>query len=422
MKQTVLTFITKVNPARASDLKDLLDGMGQDVENNTYLPFLRLKLLHFASLFLVEDPSYGTFLVFENNFDGALDNYLEDLYLQAAAGLHRIYSCCRDYPATSAADRARILSYLRAHVVQPGAYHIGNVGRSVERTQQEDSLREDIENFLDDLVHAGSAVEPPGSIRQKLQAFVQSRPTYAWAAKVQPRQTSMERFIPWLRIAIVAVIALVLLPVLIPLAIVWVAVLRGKEKSDPARSDFGPGEQQHVRELLEREDRTHIVQNHMASITLVKPGPFRQFTLRGMLWLANLVARVSTRGKLYGIPGIHFAHWSLIDNGRRLLFVSNFDGSWENYLDDFIDRASIGLTGIWSNTVGFPRTRFLVLDGARDGARFKAFARASQSYTSVWYSAYKRLTVPTVDNNSAIREDLFRPLDENAARTWLWRF
>src|SRR2546422_151977 len=374
MKQTVLTFISKVDPDRVSDLKDLLDGMGQDVENNAYLPFLRLKLLHFASLFLVEDPSYGPFLVFENNFDGALDNYLEVLYLQAAEGLHRIYSCCRDYPATNAADRARILSYLRSHVVQPSAYHIGNVGRSVDRTQQEDSLRADIENFLDDLVHAGPVVDSPGAIRQRVQAFLQSRPISAWAAKLQPRQTSSERFIPWLKIAIVAVIAFVLLPVLIPLAIVWVAVLRGKEKSDPARSDFGPVEQQHVRELVEREDRTHIVQNHMASITLVKPGPFRQFTLRGMLWLVNLVARVSTKGKLYGIPGIHFAHWSLIDNGRRLLFVSNFDGSWENYLDDFIDKASVGLTAIWSNTIGFPSTRFLVLDGARDGARFKALA------------------------------------------------
>ena len=58
----------------------------------------------------------------------------------------------------------------------------------------------------------------------------------------------------------------------------------------------------------------------------------------------------------------------MIDNGRRLLFLSNFDGSWENYLDDFIDKASIGLTGVWSNTLKFPRTYFLVLGGASDGS------------------------------------------------------
>jgi len=123
-----------------------------------------------------------------------------------------------------------------------------------------------------------------------------------------------------------------------------------------------------------------------------------------------------------GIPSIHFAHWSMIDKGRRLLFVSNFDGSWENYLDDFIDKASVGLTGIWSNTAGFPKARWLVLDGAREGSRFKAYARDSQTNTNVWYSAYKQLTVQTIDNNSAIREDLFTSLDDAATRNWLRRF
>ncbi len=73
----------------------------------------------------------------------------------------------------------------------------------------------------------------------------------------------------------------------------------------------------------------------------------------------------------------------MIDDGRRLLFLTNYDGSWENYLDDFIDKAALGLTGIWSNTLNFPRTRFLVLGGARDEKRFKAIARKTQAYTNV---------------------------------------
>ena len=60
--------------------------------------------------------------------------------------------------------------------------------------------------------------------------------------------------------------------------------------------------------------------------------------------------------------------------------------------------------------------------GARDAARFKAIARHTQAYTNVWYSAYPRLTVRSIDNNSAICEDLFKPLDERATRRWLWRF
>jgi hypothetical protein len=141
-----------------------------------------------------------------------------------------------------------------------------------------------------------------------------------------------------------------------------------------------------------------------------------------VLWVTNLVARVSYKGKLSGLTTLHFAHWVLIDNGRRLLFLTNYDGSWENYLDDFIDKAALGLTGIWSNTEDFPRTRFLVFGGAKDAPRFKAIARHTQAYTNVWYSAYPRSTVRSIDNNSAIREDLFKPLDDAATRRWLWRF
>ena len=419
MKQTILTFISKVKPDRVSDLRKLLDSMGADVEHNPHIPFTDLRLLHFASLVVHDDPSYGAYFVFENNFDGPLEPYLEDLYAHASEGIHSIYGCCQDYRAASASDKAQILSYLRAHVVYPNAYHIGNVGRSVERTHQEDDLRDSLENFLDDVVSQGN-MESPGSIRQRIQGFVRSQPVFAWALNVQPRQTATEHFLPRLRIVIAVLIALVLLPLLIPIAIVFAVMLRWSETHEPTLID--PDVKAHVKELVKREDRTHIVQNHMASITIVKPGVFRRVTLWGFLWLVNLIARTSDKGELQGIPSIHFAHWSLIDKGRRLLFVSNFDGSWENYLDDFIDKASLGLTGIWSNTARFPKARWLVLDGARDGSRFKAYARESQTSTNVWYSAYKQLTVQTIDNNSAIREGLFTSLDDAATRNWLRRF
>ena len=144
--------------------------------------------------------------------------------------------------------------------------------------------------------------------------------------------------------------------------------------------------------------------------------------LQAVLYAVNLVARISaTKGKLSGIPSIHFAHWSLIDEDRHLLFMSNFDGSWESYLGDFIDKAAVGLTAVWSNTVEFPRTRLLALRGATDGPRFRQWARAHQCRTDVWYSAYPDLSMPAIDNNSAIREGLFAPLDPEETQQWLRR-
>jgi len=419
MQHTILTFLAKVDPLKISDLRKLLEEMAADVERNTVIPFPRLKLLHFASLVLNDDPSYDACLVFENNFDGLLDPHLEELYAQAADGLHRIYSCCLDYPAATKVDKTQLLSYLRARVLYPNAYHIGNVGRSVERTHQEDGLCDRLEGFLDEVVSKGN-IGSIGSIRERVQTFVRNQPLLSWAADVPPRQTPLEYVLPRLKVVIAALIVVALSPVVIPLFLIWLVILRWTEIHEPPPADLDVNVK--VKKLVEREDRTHIVQNHLAHISTVKPGAFHRFTLPGVLWLVNLIARLQDKGKLMGIPSIHFAHWSLIDNGRRLLFLSNFDGSWENYLDDFIDKVSFGLTAIWSNTIDFPRTRFLFFEGARDGPRFKTYTRDKQTYTNVWYSAYKQLTVETIDNNSSIREDLFTSRDEAGARDWLRRF
>jgi len=422
MAQMLLTFLTRVKPDKLDELRGFLDhDIAGNLLNNPHLPFPSLTRLHFASLFLDEGTTYGSYLVFENNFDGPLEDYLAELYAQAAPGLHRIYGCCSDYTAASAADREGILAYLRKHIVRPNAYHIGNPGRSVERTLRESGLRDRIESFLDDFVRAEPSSQQPGLIRKKVQDFIGEEPAFAWVPQAEPRQTMLERLKPRLKLAILALAAFLLLPILVVPGIIWAVVLRYKEKRDPVPEKFDDIARR-VAGLVEREDRTHIVQNHLAHMTVVKPGWFRRWTLWLVLWLVNFVARTSDKGKLTGIPSIHYAHWSMIDNGRRLLFVSNFDGSWENYLDDFIDKASYGLTGIWSNTEHFPKTFLLFGKGADDGNRFKAWARDKQIYTNVWYSAYPSLTVETIDNNSAIREQLFTPADESATRAWLWRF
>ncbi len=100
---------------------------------------------------------------------------------------------------------------------------------------------------------------------------------------------------------------------------------------------------------------------------------------------------------------------------KSVVFLSNFDGSWESYLNDFIDLAFFGLNAVWSNTdnpIGFPPTRFLVFGGSKDEQRFKSYARYSQYRSRVWYSAYPDLTVPNIRTNMEIRRKLFSRLDD----------
>jgi len=412
MTQTILTFITQVKADQITPLSKLLDQINADPETNALVPFRSVKLLHFASLVLHQSDDYGAYLVFENNFDGPLDPYLNELYSHAASGLHQIYSCCRDYSVATSSDQKGLLAYLKKYVVLPSAYHIGNLGRSAARILQEKKLREALETYADRLMK-DEQKRSPEELQMALREFVRSNPDFSWVSEFGPRQTFAERFAAYAKLAGTVLVLLIFLPV----EIVLLLVLRFKESKDPVQ--VGAAHMDKVSSLVAREDHTLSVQNHMASITVVKEGWLRRLALRVVLLSINKLARaVATHGSLSGIPSIHFAHWSLIDGGRRLLFLSNFDGSWENYLDDFIDKAAHGLTAIWSNTLLFPRTQFLIFGGARDGPRFKAVARNSQTYTNAWYSAYIDLTVQGIDNSSGIREECFSSSD---AKAWLKR-
>ena len=71
------------------------------------------------------------------------------------------------------------------------------------------------------------------------------------------------------------------------------------------------------------------------------------------------------------------------------------------------------------NGFGYPKTRWLVLDGARDELAFKHYLRRHQVPTRVWYSAYPRLTAANVARNEQIRNGLRGDMGREEAEQWL---
>lgn len=172
--------------------------------------------------------------------------------------------------------------------------------------------------------------------------------------------------------------------------------------------------------IQERED--HRAQNHLTAISVMKAGRLRRLALRLAFYVISIAAqKVFRPGYLGTINTIHFARWILLPGTDRLMFFSNYGGSWESYLEDFITKASEGLTGVWSNTEGFPRAKWLFFDGARDGDRFKRWARRQQVPTLFWYSAYPDLNTQRIRINSRIRRGICRASD-GEARDWLSLF
>jgi hypothetical protein len=199
--------------------------------------------------------------------------------------------------------------------------------------------------------------------------------------------------------------------------IMFLKTLRHVEATDMTQDDptLDPAE---LAAFAAQEDE--IVQNHVASMVLVKPGAVRSFAIRGSLRALKLfVPFVAADGYLGSMRTIHFAHWTLIGNSGRLMFLSNFDGSWQSYLDDFVDKAHGGLTLAWGNCVGFPRTKWLTKEGATHGTQFKAWARQSQTQSLLWYSGYADLTVNQIWRNAAIVDGLRkRQMTEAEASAW----
>lgn len=98
---------------------------------------------------------------------------------------------------------------------------------------------------------------------------------------------------------------------------------------------------------------------------------------------------------LLGLSFIHFARWTIIkrdqfprlgsqDRPMRLandymLFCSNFNGTWDQYIDAFSDGIPLGLDFFWYSTTNYPHSIPIT--------NFKNFIRENQVDTDYYYNS-----------------------------------
>jgi len=197
------------------------------------------------------------------------------------------------------------------------------------------------------------------------------------------------------------------------------AILRDIEERD-AWQNAQPLPTRTEREIAALEDRSP--QNHMGSLVHVKAGGLRSILIGLGLTGLGLLMRIEARarqGYLIDVRTIHFAHLTLLNNRSRLLFLANFDGSWENYLIDFIEKVQTPVTLVWNPGIGFPPTLFYVFEGVTHGRLFRTWKRGSMAPTLFWFSAYPELSVEQIWRQSRIAAGLRRPrLKEKDAQQW----
>ncbi len=446
MSQNGLTVVTPIKSGQVDALESVLLKIGEDIKENPLVRFQDVPSLHFACWVILKKGSTGfpDELVLELNYDGDTDGILSELVQHGSAGLDAIYSLCEGCPAGGTANPGAFAAYLKQYTLPIAAFYVGCRGQSLPSIRNAAAIRESCETFLDSPEGHSLRNQPPAQIRAAIQAYVKENPALKPISSAPPlnqiraqadhRYTLLKGMLVLLVVVSLAPIlslllhwwiptslAMLTMALLIPLPLtvfllLFAIILRINEIRDAGIGR--PLEGVIDQRVAGKEDVFDM--NHMTTLTDIKPGFFRLGTLKFVLWLINLLAKtIFIVGNLGGIPTIHFARWVFVDNDRRLLFFSNYDGSWESYMGDFIDRANQGLTAIWGNTADFPRTSWLVTEGARRVEEFKRWTRVHNVFNQVWYSAYPDQTLRNIIQNITFREGLEGPMDENQIREWL---
>lgn len=107
------------------------------------------------------------------------------------------------------------------------------------------------------------------------------------------------------------------------------------------------------------------------------------------------------------IGTVHFARWVVLPDehdGGQLLFASNFDGPWDDYIEDFAAQAAQSFDAIYSNCEGWPA------GGATDVEAFKAYIRKYELVADVYYRAYPKATVQQVKAGLKLKDAMLAVL------------
>ena len=393
-----------------------LPGMANPA--NPLLPLGQVGQLHFARFVVLEDLTLGdralcglsgdglpVYLAFLGDCDGALDALFADFARVGSTGLSQIFAHCEGFN-----PRADIADWMRRRSIEPATQYVNWVGRSVQQVRQEASLRAVLRDKLAD----GPAGESAVDAHRRLRAAAGG--TALTLSPLAPTPLGW-RIREWLNLLGSVLLLIIIAPFLLIYSPIFLLQLRSREQADLVIAPRPTPE--HLRALSRIED--HDVSNQFSAFGSVKPGRFRLWTIIFILWVVNLTTRhLYTRGRLARVGTIHFARWVFLDNRQRLFFASNYDGSLNSYMDDFINKVAFGLNLVFSNGIGYPHTDYLVLGGAKDEQGFKHYIRRHQLPSELWYKAYPGLTAAEIAENAVIREGFDRPsMSQDDTRRWL---
>jgi len=423
--QDNIMIVAPILPQRESELRDLLRTMnvtdGVYDATNTLVPFHRLDTLHYARFVILQDDTREDLLAYGEklapagkslallcDFDGSAHTFYRDLAGNAADGLLRIFSCCSGAPTA-----ASLHSWLEGHNRTASACYVNWIGRTVVQVREEQALYRSLDRHLDELPQDIGLRELWSSLRDYVD---EQRTLGRLSLTPEPTTPLAWRISNLVHMIGMPVVLLLFAPLLLLYLPIFLIQLRVHEKTDPVIAPRPTLE--HAHDLAQLED--HQQTNQFSAYGNLKPGVFRRLTISVVFMAIDYTARhIFNRGFLARVVTIHFARWVFLDDKSRAFFASNYDGSLEAYMGDFINKVAWGLNIVFSNGLGYPRTNWLIKRGAKDELTFKDYLRRHQLPTQVWYDATPELTAGDMERNARIRSELEKAwLSDAELRQW----
>lgn len=430
-------------------------------------------IVHFASLIAInlgKDKSLDadpTHLFVELNLDGTEDSSLAALCAAEKDTFAQILPYIEgDSPSFFRRVQARLLRPRTRPWGTIGVNFPGTSDSSVKQIRDEKALytaaRNELERIRRDSARPMSEHENPTAIIEQVRATLRQtpafrqmmyRPTDRFPAFSRHEETPLSTFLfkylmPRRRqiligiyIAVTLVLPLLVallcglllasytyvalwtipLFLLLTLLIVAVVLLIRAETSEKPDERFAPHD--YVDRIKESEDLPDHVQNHITSVSDLKPGFFRKITTAlSFDLIGQMVVLWFRPGFVTDFATIHYARWVRPAGVEKMIFQSNYDGSWESYLEDFITKVHPGQTMAWNNCIGFPKTRWFAFEGAEDGDAFKRWVRRQQVPTQFWYSRFPDATTGVIRANALVRDGLARAATFDEHKAWLTLF
>ena len=389
-------MIAPVRAGLEDELRDDLNRWGNDIrgarvetmDNGPRIDFPQSHTIHFARLTLLDDPDRppsGRRLLLVTDFDGTFADHAAELW-RLSKNPEALWGRCEGYSGPDDFE-----AFIRRHRVSPQAYYMAFRGEKLERLRRAIGFREWYHAWLaDPRAHEVLAAWPDA--RTLIGGFSAIASTCLLPVRTASRwAASFGEVIGLIGSSGIAPVLRAAKGINATLSRVgWIRVFnwlfRNSHPAPPHRYSQAEWDSPANPTPPGYPPEDAVFQNQLTLVTDIRPGAEAQ--LRLVLALVDLFGRrLSNPGELVGISTIHTVRWAVIDGGRRLLMASNYDGTWEHYIDEFAEMILSGLDALWSSAPDYPRA------GAQDVAALKQFLRSHQAPANVFYSAYPSSSV-----------------------------